>query len=226
MARQRIATAPDQHHFDWRTPFGMMLRRNATDFFVEVIAGKGFPFSRRCTSFQLLLAKFAAHSHSRIREFHVRIPPILLGMNIKEISLILENSLAGSLGTISDVGAPFVSLVTVAATGPRSVAMLLSGLAVHTKNLIRNPAASLLLVSPGGETGDPLAGARVTLTGTVRKLTREHDEAVRSVFLAKHPSAALYADFGDFSFFVFEIDQAHLVAGFGKIVTVSGVELN
>lgn len=150
----------------------------------------------------------------------------LHGMNTNEIPTILDNSPSGSLGTLSESGAPFVSLVTVARTGPTSVAMLLSGLAVHTKNLLRNNSASLLLVSPGGEQGDPLAGARVTLTGTVTRLARDDDGAVREAFLAKHPSASMYADFGDFAFFVLEIDQAHLVAGFGKIVTVSGDELN
>ncbi|MGB7325302.1 MAG: pyridoxamine 5'-phosphate oxidase family protein [Rubripirellula sp.] len=147
-------------------------------------------------------------------------------MTKKDIQQIMKVAVAGSLGTLTDDSAPFVSLVTVSVTGPRSVAMLLSGLAVHTKNLMRNPAASLLLVSPGGESGDPLAGSRVTLTGTVKKLSRADDGDVRGAFLAKHPSAAMYADFGDFSFFVLDIDQAHLVAGFGKIVTVSGDELN
>ena len=147
-------------------------------------------------------------------------------MAIKDIQQILTNLPAGSLGTLSHEGTPFVSLVTVARTGPQQIAMLLSGLAVHTKNLNRNPTASLLLVSPGGENGDPLAGARVTLTGTVDKLSREEDHKVREAFLAKHPSASMYADFGDFSFYVFHIDQAHLVAGFGKIVTVSGDDLN
>lgn len=36
----------------------------------------------------------------------------------------------------------------------------------------------------------------------------------------------MYSDFGDFAFFVLEIEQAHLVAGFGKIVTVSGDDLD
>ncbi|KAA1260981.1 hypothetical protein LF1_35230 [Rubripirellula obstinata] len=151
-------------------------------------------------------------------------------MNTSEISVILDESLAGSLGTICESGGPFVSLVTVAPViapvGPRRVSMLLSGLAVHTKNLLRNGSASLLLVSPGGESGDPLAGSRVTLTGTVTRLSRDDDGEVRSAFLAKHPSAAMYADFGDFAFFILEIEQAHLVAGFGKVVTVSGDELN
>ena len=60
-------------------------------------------------------------------------------MAIKDIQQILTNLPAGSLGTLSHEGTPFVSLVTVARTGPQQIAMLLSGLAVHTKNLNRNP---------------------------------------------------------------------------------------
>ena len=147
-------------------------------------------------------------------------------MSAKQIASLIYSVRAGSLGTLTDQGIPFVSLVNVAATGSRTVAMLLSGLAVHTKNLQQNASASLLLVASGGETGDPLTGARATLTGTVTKLSRDSDREVRDAFLTRHPSAAMYADFGDFAFYVLEIDQAHLVAGFGKVVTVGGDELN
>ncbi len=146
-------------------------------------------------------------------------------MSHAQIQSILENAATGSLGSLTKDLSPFVSLVTVAAAGPRLVAMLLSDLAVHTQNLLRNPSASLLLVPDDGESDDPLQSARVTLTGAVTRLTRQEDGDVREAFLAKHPSAAMYADFGDFAFHVLHVDQAHLVAGFGKIVTVSGDDL-
>ena len=130
---------------------------------------------------------------------------------------IIQNAVSGSLGTLTGDGTPFVSLVTVAATSPTSVVMLLSGLAKHTKHLLRNPACSLLLVEPGGESGDPLQGARLTITGTVSQLARDEDTAARRTFLPQHPGAAMYADFGDFAFFELAIQEAHLVAGFGRI---------
>lgn len=141
------------------------------------------------------------------------------------IQSVIRSAAVGSLGTIGAEAFPFVSLVTVAATGNRSVAMLLSSLAVHTKNLIDDPCASLLLTTPVDSSVDPLTQPRVTLVGQVRKLSRDDDADVRSVFLAKHPSAAMYADFGDFAFYVLDIEVAHLVAGFGRIETVAGDQL-
>lgn len=138
---------------------------------------------------------------------------------------IIEAAGAGSLGTLTDEGNPFVSLVTVAATTPTKIVMLLSGLAKHTKNLDRRGDCSLLLVEPGGESGDPLAGARLTVSGTAKRLDRSEDEDARRVFLEKHPSASMYADFGDFAFFQIDVTEVHLVAGFGRIETIPARDL-
>ena len=144
--------------------------------------------------------------------------------NSKTAENIFTTAQVASLGTTAEDGSPFVSLVTVAANQQRAT-MLLSGLAVHTKNLERDPRCSLLLVEPGGESGNPLEGARLTLSGSVSKLAREQDGDSRQVFLTQHPSAAMYADFGDFAFYDFEIDSAYLVAGFGKIQKMTAAEL-
>lgn len=155
-------------------------------------------------------------------------------MSHDAIQSIIHNAGHGSLGTISADGFPFVSMVTVAAIGNRSVAMLLSGLAVHSQNLWRDQRASLLLIATSGrsvESGksagvsDPLSESRVSLVGNVTKLARGDDANVRASFLVKHPSAAMYADFGDFAFYVLDVDVAHLVAGFGRIETVAGEQL-
>lgn len=138
---------------------------------------------------------------------------------------IIETARAGSLGTTNDDGSPFVSLVTVSSTAPTKVVMLLSGLARHTQNLNQRASCSLLLVEPGGESGDPLAGARMTLSGSVKRLERADDIDARRVFLENHPSASMYADFGDFAFFEFEITEVHLVAGFGRIETIPASKL-
>lgn len=138
---------------------------------------------------------------------------------------IIENARVGSLGTLDEAGNPFVSLVTVAALEPTRVILLLSGLAQHTKNLQRAPNCSLLLVEPGGERGNPLAGARLTISGSAKRIARDSDEDARACFLAAHPSAAGYAGFEDFSFFQIDIEQVHLVAGFGRIETIPASQL-
>lgn len=138
---------------------------------------------------------------------------------------IIEAASTGSLGTLTDEGNPFVSLVTVAALTPNTIVMLLSDLAKHTKNLDRCGDCSLLLVEPGGESGDPLAGARLTISGRGYRLERSSDGRAREVFLETHPSASMYADFTDFAFFQIDVKQAHLVAGFGRIETIPASEL-
>ena len=131
----------------------------------------------------------------------------------------LRLAATGALATLAPGGGPFSSLVTVATTPEGTPILLLSRLAQHTRNLAADRRASLLLVAPGGEDGDPLAGARLTLVGEVRQ--RETDPTLRRRFLARHPQAAGYADFADFGFYRFAVAGGHLVAGFGRIVSLS-----
>jgi putative heme iron utilization protein len=135
---------------------------------------------------------------------------------------VLRLAATGALATLESSGAPFASLVTTAATMAGEPILLLSRLAVHTKNLGRDPRASLLLVAPGGEDGDPLAGARLSVSGAV---VGDDNPATRRRFLSRHEEAAAYADFADFAFYRLAVREAHLVAGFGRIVTLKAAEL-
>jgi len=148
---------------------------------------------------------------------------------------ILAAAGTASLATLLEDGAPFASLVTVAAHDDEAgegggVLMLLSRLAVHTRNLERDPRASLLLVAPprpgdddrDGQEEDALAGARLTLTGTVAVTG---DPQARALFLARHPEADAYAGFSDFAVHRLAVTAGHLVAGFGRIVTLGAADL-
>jgi putative heme iron utilization protein len=135
---------------------------------------------------------------------------------------VLRLAATGSLATLGADGAPFASLVTVATSPAGEPVMLLSELAVHTKNLRRDPRAALLLVAPGGEGGDPLAGARLTVTG---EMAPDDDPADRRRFLARHEEARGYAGFRDFAFWRLAVAESHLVAGFGRIVAVKRGDL-
>lgn len=118
-------------------------------------------------------------------------------------------------------GAPYASLVTLATAADGAPLMLLSRLAVHTQNLLKDPRASLL-VDGTSAAGDPLAGGRVSLGGRIAVTADAHD---RRRFLARHPEAAMYADFPDFAFYRFEIERAHYVGGFGRIVDLSARDI-
>lgn len=125
-----------------------------------------------------------------------------------------------ALATALD-GWPYVSLVLVAAAHDGSPLLLLSDLAEHTKNLKREPRASLLFDGTAG-LDDPLTGARVTVLG---KLAPCDDPQLLARFTARHPAAALYAGFKDFRLYRFAVARAHLVAGFGRIVWIEAASL-
>lgn len=133
---------------------------------------------------------------------------------------LIRSVAQGSLATVmrGGDGAPYASLVLVATDHDGSPAVLLSDLADHTKNLTEDDRVSLLL-NGSRAFADPLAGERVTLQG---RLGRCDDADLRRRYLARHPQAAVYADFGDFAFYRLALDKAHLVAGFGRIHWVPG----
>jgi putative heme iron utilization protein len=94
--------------------------------------------------------------------------------------------------------------------------LLISGLAVHTKNIIADPRVSLMLDERAA--GDPLEGARIMLLGRAEQLQAPDLEVARRRYLNAHPSAEAFVDFKDFSFFRIRPSGTHLVAGFGRIV--------
>jgi len=127
----------------------------------------------------------------------------------------LRSSRVGTLATLDGSGGPFASLVTVATAPDGSPLLLLSQLASHTRHLDKDGRMSLLLADSGE--GDPLTHPRATITGVAEKLAGpEVREAAKARFLAKHPKAALYADFADFSFWRIAMDQVHLNGGFAR----------
>lgn len=129
-------------------------------------------------------------------------------------------TLATALG--SSTGAwPYASLVLAACDLDASPLLLLSDLAEHTKNLKRDPRASLLFDGTAGR-DDPLTGSRATVLGEIA-LDPEPTSLER--FVRRHPSAAVYAGFKDFHLYRMRVMRAHLVAGFGRIDWIEASEL-
>jgi putative heme iron utilization protein len=69
--------------------------------------------------------------------------------------------------------------------------------------------------------GDPLEGARIMLSGVAEEGGGEDVTVLRRRYLNVHPSAEVFVDFKDFSFFRIRPKAAHLVAGFGRIVDLA-----
>lgn len=120
-------------------------------------------------------------------------------------------SLATALGG-KRAGWPYASLVTVACDVDGSPVLLLSGLADHTRNLALDNRVCLLFEAASG-LANPQTGARVSVTGRLKRTT---DENLARRFLARHPGAGRYAGFGDFAFYRLDVERAHFVGGFGR----------
>lgn len=141
---------------------------------------------------------------------------------VETARLLVRQARTAALSTLTRrTGHPFGSLVTVACEPDGSPIVLLSTLAAHSRNLAEDARASLLFVE--GTLGDPQQGGRVTLVGRIDRLAE--DGAARRRYLTRNPDAALYAGFADFAFFRLELDDAHLVAGFGRAMRVRREDL-
>jgi hypothetical protein len=130
---------------------------------------------------------------------------------------LIEGAAYGALGTLEPgSGHPLATRVAVATDASGTPLLLMSTLSAHTQSLLADARCSLLLGEPGA--GDPLAHPRITLIGRATPLTRdsaEHAQA-RARWLARHPKAQLYIDFGDFSLWQLQAERALLNAGFGR----------
>jgi putative heme iron utilization protein len=137
---------------------------------------------------------------------------------------LLRRSRQGALATlVPSSGDPYCSLVNVANHADGSPILLISRLAVHTRNILADRRVSLMLDERAP--GDPLEGARITLSGRAEHASAANEDNLRSRYLNAHPSAADYADFADFSFFLIRPSGAHLVAGFGRIVDLAPAQI-
>jgi hypothetical protein len=130
---------------------------------------------------------------------------------------LFRRSRQGALATLmAGSGDPYCSLVNVASHPDSSPILLISRLAVHTKNILADARVSLMLDERAA--GDPLEGARIMVAGRAEEAASGERMLLRRRYLAAHPSAEVFVDFKDFSFFRIRPSAAHLVAGFGRII--------
>src|SRR3954447_17002561 len=119
-----------------------------------------------------------------------------------------RRSRQGALATLAPgSGDPYCSLVNVASHSNGSPILLISRLAVHTRNILADPRVSLMLDERAE--GDPLEGSRIMLAGRAEQATDDEVMLLRGRYLRAHPSAEAFVDFKDFSFFRIRPSGAH-----------------
>lgn len=135
--------------------------------------------------------------------------------------LIRSRDRATLATSLAEDGWPYASFVMTACGHDGAPLLLMSDLAVHSRNLATDPRASLLFDGTAG-LDSPLTGARATVLG---RLVKTGDAALSARYVARHPDAAAYLSFGDFHLYRMEVERAHLVAGFGEIHWIDGADM-
>ncbi|MEL7211729.1 MAG: pyridoxamine 5'-phosphate oxidase family protein [Pseudomonadota bacterium] len=140
---------------------------------------------------------------------------------------LISEARFGAIGVIDpETDMPMVSRVAVGQAPDGTPLTLISDLSSHTKALKADPRCSLLVGEPENK-GDPLTHPRLTLQCIARFIA--HGDAaykeMRDHYLITHPKAKLYIDFADFSFALFDVQDAHLNGGFGKAFRLTPADL-
>ena len=138
-----------------------------------------------------------------------------------EARRLLRGAASATLATLGREGHPHTALVTPAIAPDGAPLLLLSTLSEHTRQLLHDPRCSLLFQGTPAEE-NPQTTPRVSLSGTAERV---EDAALKSVWLARHPYAAPYADFADFFLWRVAPRSALMVLGFGRAHRLRGVDL-
>src|SRR5688572_21759075 len=141
-------------------------------------------------------------------------PPGLEPTHAERVRTLLAEERVGTLATHSarHAGFPFASVMPYALLDDASPLFLISGMAIHTQNLLADPRASLLVMQSGSGS-DPLGSPRATLLGTVTRI--ESTDEIRAAYLERHPSSKYWIDFSDFGFYRLDVTDLYFVGGFG-----------
>lgn len=139
-----------------------------------------------------------------------------------EARRFLRGTQSGILSTISVKfeGYPFGSVAPFVLDHDGQPLLLISTIAEHTKNIIANSKASLLVFA-GSE--DLHANARLTLLGEVEQ-TDKNDPSLRARYLRYFPAAGQYFAMHDFYFYRIQIQHARYIAGFGNMGWLEGAD--
>ncbi|MES2711307.1 MAG: DUF2470 domain-containing protein [Pseudomonadota bacterium] len=135
---------------------------------------------------------------------------------------MIRGASAASLAT-SVAGQPFVSLVTPATAPDLAFLLWISTLSEHTRHLAAEPRCALLFTGePEGP--NPQTAPRITVTGLAEPVSVDEVPALKARWLARHPYAAIYAEFADFALWRIRPQAALYVGGFARALRLRAAQ--
>lgn len=151
-------------------------------------------------------------------------------MEIKEqsqLARLIRGQRWAALATLKE-GAPLASMVAYVAEPDFSGFLLhLSSLSAHTKNLLSDPRASLVISESDTGSGDPQTLARLTISGHAEEIPRDDAEyaKARDLYIKRLPSSEMLFGFGDFLLFRLLPKEARYVGGFARAISLTASKL-
>ncbi len=145
----------------------------------------------------------------------------------KTLANLIRTQRIGALGTLR-AGAPFVSMILYTASPDfQAFYTLISRLAHHTQDILKDAHVSLMIVESGDESQDPQQLARVSITGQAVAITPEAAdyESIKSLYIEKFPQAAFNLTLKDFAFYRIVPSSVRYVAGFAKAFDLNTEDL-
>ena len=132
-------------------------------------------------------------------------------------ALLSEAGFGALAFTDPETGTPGISRIAVGLDAAGGPVTLISSLSAHHAALRHSPLAALMVGEPGPK-GDPLTHPRLMIRVEAQFVDRSDPShaALRLQWLATHPKAKLYVDFGDFGFVRLVPQSAFLNGGFGR----------
>jgi putative heme iron utilization protein len=134
-----------------------------------------------------------------------------------EAKTLLKEGEIAVLSTHSNTmkGYPFGSMVQYLFLENGNLALFISDLAQHTKNLVEDDKLSLVVLDKT-KLGAANA-ARITLLGNAKRKDRKASKDIIAEFCAKYRDAEQYAELGDFYIWEIAITRVRFIGGFGQI---------
>lgn len=140
------------------------------------------------------------------------------------VSFIKQHQ-SGILSTHSQryPGYPFGSVVPYLIAPTGRIAIFISELAEHTKNILADNKVSLT-ISETSHTDNPAADARITLVASA--IVSEQQNALRAIYLQQFDDAEIVLTLAGFQFYELELVAVRLIAGFGEIAWLDPEQVN
>lgn len=141
----------------------------------------------------------------------------------EEARTIVAGTTTATLGSLSEDGGPWASMVAFATLADGRPVLVVSTLAEHGRNVLRDQRVSLSVVAPSRRS-DPLDSGRVTLAGVAEEVGGATAEEAQDAYVRAVPPAGLFAGFGDFRTWVVRPERVRWVGGYGRMDSVTAAE--